>query len=101
MIFRPKPLAAGHLTVTVPSGLAVAVTDAGAAGTSAVGVTGGVLALGPAPTEFTACTVNLYALPLVRFLMITDRWFAPTVTVWPPPATTYFAMAAPLSRSFR
>ena len=56
---RPWPLAAGQVTSTVPSGLAVAVTDVGASGTSAVGVTGGLFAFGPAPIALTACTVNV------------------------------------------
>ena len=44
---------------TVPSGLAVAVTEVGASGTSAVGVTGGLLApSGRRPILLTACTVN-------------------------------------------
>jgi hypothetical protein len=51
---RPRPSAAGQVTSTVPFGLAVAVTDFGAPGTSAVGITGGLVALGPAPILLTA-----------------------------------------------
>src|SRR5690606_47196 len=56
---RPCPFASGQVTVTLPSGLAVAVTEVGGSGTSRVGVTGLDLALGPAPILFSACTVNV------------------------------------------
>jgi hypothetical protein len=47
-------LAAGHVTVTVPSGLAVAATLTGASGTCDVGVTGLAAFFGPLPFALTA-----------------------------------------------
>ena len=58
VIARPCPFAAGQVTVTVPSGLAVAVTDAGGSGTSEVGMTGGAYARALAPCALTAYTLN-------------------------------------------
>src|SRR5262245_34805855 len=85
----PCPFDAGQVTVAVPPGFAVACTEAGASGTSAVGVTGGAAARGPAPCEFTAYTVNRYDCPLVRPVISTDRCEAPTTICCPLPSTTY------------
>src|SRR5689334_3670096 len=93
---RPSPFAAGQLTTTVPSGLAVAVAAAGGSGTSAVGRTGLLRRGGPAPLALTACISNVYVSPLVRPVTFSARWLAPTVIVRPAPATTYRVIAAPL-----
>src|SRR5215467_7488195 len=96
MILRPPPSAAGQVTSTVPSGFAVASTDVGANGTSAVGMTGGDCALGPLPSALTAYTWNTYVLPLVRPPTAAVRWFAPTDTSVGPPVTTYLMIGEPL-----
>src|SRR5439155_13133080 len=86
----------GQLTLTVPSGLATAVTLAGASGTSEVGMTGLEFFFGPSPSAFTACTANVYVWPLVRPVMSMARW-VPTVIGWRPPSTTYLVITEPLS----
>src|SRR5690242_14176775 len=96
MILWPCPLAGGQLTVTVPSGLAVAVTLVGGSGTSDVGMTGLAVRLRPAPLLFTAYTLNLYCCPFVSPVMSSERWLAPTSCFCPSPSTTYFRIAAPL-----
>src|SRR6478736_214428 len=98
---RPWPLAAAQVTWTVPSGLAVAVADAGASGTSAVGRTALLVRAGPSPFLFTACTANVYVSPLVRPVTFSDRCSAPTWKVRPAPSTTYRVMGAPFAAADR
>jgi len=89
-------LAAGHVTVTVPSLFAVAVTVSGASGTADVGTTGLDAFFGPDPLALTAYTVNTYCWPLVSPVMSSARWVLPTSRGGlPSPSTTYLVIGAP------
>src|SRR5437762_9703342 len=81
--------------VTVPSGLAAAVTVAGGSGTAEDGTTGLDAFFGPEPLALTAYTVKTYCFPLVSPPMSSARWLAPTSWVCPSPSTTYLVIADP------